>query len=48
MHTGGMKQQPQLNFQKLVNRNAIKAKIGDPLAIFLESLDPSPMQKSVF
>jgi hypothetical protein len=36
-------------FKKLVNKNAIKlikAKIGDTLSIFLESLDPSPRQKS--
>jgi hypothetical protein len=31
---------PQANFQKkLVNKNAIKAKVGPP-AVFLESLDP--------
>jgi len=32
---------PQANFKTLVNKNAIKPKIGGPpLAIFPESLDP--------
>jgi hypothetical protein len=33
------------NFQKLFNKNAIKAKIEDPQAMFPESIDP-PRQKS--
>jgi hypothetical protein len=37
-----MKQHPPRQiFEKLVNKNAIKRKIGgSPLAIFLETLDP--------
>ena len=31
---------PQANFKRLVNKNAIKPKIGVPLAIFPESIDP--------
>jgi hypothetical protein len=50
MHTGGvrgeggMKQHPPRQiFEKLVNKNAIKRKIGGPpLAIFPETLDPPP------
>ena len=39
---GGMKQHPPRQiFKKLVNKNAIKPKIGGPtLAIFPENLDP--------
>ncbi len=39
---GGMKQHPPRQiFEKLVNKNAIKRKIGGhPLAIFPETLDP--------
>jgi hypothetical protein len=39
---GGMKQHPLRQiFEKLVNKNAIKRKIGGPpLAIFPETLDP--------
>jgi hypothetical protein len=42
MHTGGwgegrksegIHRAPQANFKRLVNKNAIKPKIGDPLAI---------------
>jgi hypothetical protein len=41
MGEGGMKQHPpKANFQKLVNKIAIKAKIGDSVEIFPESLDP--------
>ena len=38
-----MKQDPSLkNFRKLVNKNAIKPKKGDPLGICKTSLTPSP------
>jgi hypothetical protein len=30
----------EVNFKKLIHKNAIKHKIGDPLSIFPESLDP--------
>ncbi len=53
MHTGGGKggggggyetaPPPRQIFEKLVNKNAIKRKIGGPpLAIFPETLDPPP------
>jgi len=29
-----------MHTKKLANKNAIKVKIGNPLAVFLESLDP--------